>query len=225
MRLLRRVCSATDPPSERTYLAEVKYPSPDGFIVVMLDDVNTHWGGVALDDVFDPQRARNWTGWDKDCSRFLFAVVVQMRTRGLLTPSNQPSVHALTMTKKAVPAVHGKSGVRVRNAFDQASLSPSSSQADADGPRESTSTKPCSPAAGVNYKGALNERKPIMGKYSSVQVPGTPSNEPRFVSSIALFINNEAPQPFMTLHGAAEPNRKAAEQSAARAALNHLDST
>lgn len=217
-------CSASDPPSERTYLAEVKYPSPDGFIVVMLDHVNTHWGGVALDDVLDPQRARNWSGWDKDCSRFLFAVVVQMRTRGLLTPSNQPSVHALTMTKKAVPAVHGKSGVRVRNAFDQASLSPSSSQAHAH--REAATTSSASsPAAGANYKGALNERKPILGKYSSAQVPGTSSHEPRFVSSVDLFVNDKAPQPFMTLHGAAEPNRKAAEQSAAQAALKYLDRT
>ena len=209
----------TYPPSERTYLAEVKYPSPDGFVVATLDHVNTHWGGVALEDVLDPQRARNWSSWDKDRSRFLFAIVVQMRTRGLLTPCNQPSVHALTMTKKAVPAVPGKSGVRVRNAFDRASLSPSvSSQAHWEARSAST-------AVGANSKGALNERKPITAKYSSEQVPGTPSHDPRFVSSVALFINDKALQPFATLLGAAEPNRKAAEHSAAQAALDHLDRT
>ena len=214
----------TYPPMERTYLAEVNYPSPDGLVVATLENVNMHWGGVSLDDVLDPQRSRNWSGWDKDRSRFLFAVVVQMRIRGLLTPSNQPSVHALTMTKKAVPAVTGKSGVRVRNAFDQASLSPPRSQVDAQPEATAAATSTAaSPALGVNYKVALNERKPITVKYASEQVLGTASHNPQFVSSVALFSSDKATQPFVTIHGSAQSNVKAANQSAAQAAIEHLD--
>lgn len=201
------------PPEKRTCLAEVRYPSPDGMKAVLLEDVNTLWGDVRLDSVLDPARSRNWSSTDQERSRFLFATVVQMRRLGYLTASNQPSARALTATKAVVDPVIAQSRVRVRNAFSQSSL-PTSQAASS-----SSAPPPPSEDDATNYKVKLNEQKHVGVSYTSVQVVGTPSHAPRFVTTVTLTRLHGS----NALQGDEQATRKQAEQAAARAAWFFLD--
>ncbi|CAE7724864.1 unnamed protein product, partial [Symbiodinium sp. CCMP2456] len=70
------------PRQTRKFIKEVKYPSPDGFLKVTLEAVNSRWGDTKLEAVLDPNRSRKQE--DKDKRRFLYVVAIEMHERGLL---------------------------------------------------------------------------------------------------------------------------------------------
>jgi hypothetical protein len=79
----------------RTFLTRVTYPTRDGPEHVTLEEVDTHWGELTLEEALDRERCKKHNGKDKEKRRFLHVVAVQMRLRGHLTPQNRPSALAL----------------------------------------------------------------------------------------------------------------------------------
>jgi hypothetical protein len=91
------------PRQVRRLLVEVRHPSPDGLIVVTLEQVAQYWGSVNIAASLDPERCRNFSRSDIEKRRFLYVVAVLMAQRGFLTPQNQPSQRALLASKAATP--------------------------------------------------------------------------------------------------------------------------
>ena len=103
------------PSKVRRMLVEVRHPSPDGMVVVTLNDVNKYWGGVKITSVLDPVCLRTFIHKDLEKRYFLFVVAVFMAQRGYLTTQNQPSERALLESKAATPELRGPSTIKIKS--------------------------------------------------------------------------------------------------------------
>ena len=90
-------------PELRKVLCAVRFPTPDGYVTVLLDEVNEHWGDVTEEQVAGTQFASK-TRADFERCRFLYTVVVRMSQAGWLDASLDPSASALAGTRSAVDA-------------------------------------------------------------------------------------------------------------------------
>ena len=90
-------------PEQREVLCAVRFPTPDGYVTVHLNEVNAHWGEVTEEQVAGTQFASK-TRADFERCRFLYTVIVRMSQLGCLDASLNPSAGALAGTRSAVDA-------------------------------------------------------------------------------------------------------------------------
>ena len=90
-------------PELREVLCAVRFPTPDGYVTVHLNEVNTHWGEVTEEQVAGTQFASK-TRAEFERRRFLYTVIVRMSQLGCLDASLNPSAGALAGTRSAVDA-------------------------------------------------------------------------------------------------------------------------
>ena len=90
-------------PEQREVLCAVRFPTPDGYVTVHLDEVNAHWGEVTEEQVAGTQFASK-TRADFERRRFLYTVIVRMSQLECLDASLGPSAGALAGTRSAVDA-------------------------------------------------------------------------------------------------------------------------
>eukprot|EP00927_Polykrikos_kofoidii_P015842 TRINITY_DN17096_c0_g2_i1.p1 TRINITY_DN17096_c0_g2~~TRINITY_DN17096_c0_g2_i1.p1 ORF type:complete len:1092 (+),score=207.80 TRINITY_DN17096_c0_g2_i1:83-3358(+) len=238
------------PLEKRRQLASMTLPSPNGFFEVDAATVDKWWGKVGLDDVAEKSRMKNWNHEDKEVRRHAFVAAVELSRRGYLDANNQPTQQALHGTRKACAHWHMTPGARIGVKFDQRGLSGgNSASASADtfangglptgypiadisrlSPNQSSVDPPAAvvaaakataaslaPAATTNtaernFKGFLNEKFPGDVKYETV-----PDGDGGFRSTVRI------PGGGCFFSASASSTKKAAEQSAAEAALRALD--
>lgn len=94
----------------RKHLTRVRYPCPEGYFDVRLEDVDAHWGDHGVNDAIVPGRPLK-TAADKELHRFVYTVVVKMHAAGYLMADNQPSARAIAETKAAIE------GIRLEDEF------------------------------------------------------------------------------------------------------------
>eukprot|EP00747_Dinoflagellata_sp_TGD_P221049 gnl/TRDRNA2_/TRDRNA2_92948_c0_seq1.p1 gnl/TRDRNA2_/TRDRNA2_92948_c0~~gnl/TRDRNA2_/TRDRNA2_92948_c0_seq1.p1 ORF type:complete len:426 (-),score=59.54 gnl/TRDRNA2_/TRDRNA2_92948_c0_seq1:83-1276(-) len=235
------------PRQVRKYISKVAYPSPQGMQQVTLQDVNRHWGEVALDDVLDHERCRNMDARDKEQRRMLYVVVLKMHQKELLNNDNQPSAYALASTKLACPAFKMEPRINIRNAFQHDALTRDMPHAggypayfSATESRHSSqdflattilgNASPA-PSAGVgadshpavNFKSVLNEwalarqRRPANELIRYDTEGCSLGNASGFRSTVAILFLDRS------FVGEVRSTKKAAEQAAAEVALRQLN--
>ena len=91
--------SAGGSPQARAVLVRVRYPTPKGFKVISVEDVDAHWGDNAPEPLLPGKRAA-----DVEKRRFLYTVVVRMSQEGYLDAHNGPSAKALAAAGGAADA-------------------------------------------------------------------------------------------------------------------------
>ena len=103
-------------PELRKVLRAVRFPTPDGYVKVLLDNVNAHWGDVTEEQVAGTQFACKMPAEFERC-RFLYTVVVRMSQAGCLDASLDPSARALAGTRGAVDAQKLADELVLRDSF------------------------------------------------------------------------------------------------------------
>ena len=103
-------------PELRKVLREVRFPTPDGYVTVLLNEVNAHWGDVTEEQVAGTQFASKTRAEFERC-RFLYTVVVRMSQAGCLDASLDPSASALAGTRGAVDAQKLADELVLRDSF------------------------------------------------------------------------------------------------------------
>ena len=103
-------------PEQREVLCAVRFPTPDGYVTVHLDEVNAHWGEVTEEQVAGTQFASK-TRADFERCRFLYTVIVRMSKLGCLDASLNPSEGALADTRSAVDAQKLADQLVLRDSF------------------------------------------------------------------------------------------------------------
>jgi hypothetical protein len=105
-------------------IVSVRFPSPEGVVVICHKVVNQRWAGVEVNDLVGTERASKWTKYDQDKRRFAFVAVVDMARKGYLNKSNKPSADALHRSKhlysRAVSSTPGSPPVKLQNRWPSA---------------------------------------------------------------------------------------------------------
>jgi len=108
---------------KRKTIINVKYPSPNGEILITLDDINFVWGNHNIEEIVIPlERLRNLNGWEREKRRAAYAAVIHMRKSGWLTNENKPSLQAKNQTKLICPAYIISSKFKLKNQYEKDSL-------------------------------------------------------------------------------------------------------
>lgn len=230
--------SHSSAPQERRQLAEVRYPSPDGVVVVTAAEVAQHWKEVGLGDVLDPDRSKSMSSADKEKRRFLFSVAVRMHALGHLGSDNQPTGRALRDTKAAYDegrliderllglkvdafAKDSLTSAKGLLTLTSASAAPAAMEVEPSPSPQPKGLLPPPPQSSTNFKGELQElamkkwRKPSQ---ELLHFECERLAEQSFRASVALLQVEGGP----SFQGKACTGKKAAEQSAAEVALRFL---
>ena len=108
---------------KRKTIMNVKYPSPNGEILITLDGINNVWGNHNIEEIVIPlERLKNLNGWEREKRRAAYAVVLHMRKSGWLTNENKPSLQAKNQTKLICPVYITSSKFKLKNQYDKDSL-------------------------------------------------------------------------------------------------------
>eukprot|EP00930_Biecheleria_cincta_P023734 TRINITY_DN17092_c0_g1_i2.p1 TRINITY_DN17092_c0_g1~~TRINITY_DN17092_c0_g1_i2.p1 ORF type:complete len:747 (-),score=120.10 TRINITY_DN17092_c0_g1_i2:302-2542(-) len=205
------------PPQYQKTLVAVSVPSPDGFFEVQADTVDAWWKGVGLEDVAEQSRMRNWTAEDRELRRFMFVVAVILSQKSFLDEHNQPSADALHETRQRCKAWQMSPGVRIGVRYDPSGLKTSASSPQPTAAQASSRAMGTSQGAKYgmaedvnNYKGMLNQVTKDGCQFATTEVPGG------FQCTVHL------PGGRSFSSSGTKSKKKAAEQSAAEAALKAL---
>ena len=104
-------------------LLSISYPAPGGVAVIRRDDMLRYWGDVDFpNDIVDPARIRSLSKEDLEKRRFLFVVAVDMHHRRVLGPMNAPVARAVEEARTALggsstPSPHVLGSVLLRDVF------------------------------------------------------------------------------------------------------------
>jgi len=231
------------PRLERRIHRAVHYPSPAGYITVPRADVDAHWGTRSVEDALVP--GRPLSAQDQERHRFFYTVVVKMREAGHLTADNQPSAEARAETKAAIAAIPMPDEVTLRDLFAPDALDPPPlpriADAGAEGgggddlatPRPVAATlapgPPTSPPASLAQASINEDAKSRLGRKYPAQAASAsltyhteregPAHAPHFRATVRVVVGGELRE----FVGEWSSTRKAAEQSAAAAALRFID--
>jgi hypothetical protein len=108
---------------KRKTIINVKYPSPNGEILITLDGINFVWGNYNIEEIVIPlERLRNLNGWEREKRRAAYAAVIHMRKSGWLTNENKPSIQAKNQTKLICPVYITSSKFKLKNQYEKDSL-------------------------------------------------------------------------------------------------------
>ena len=88
---------------DQKVLAEVRFPTPDGWNYKTENDYKDFWAGVDMEDVLDAERVNRKTVSEKEEMCFVYVVVVELRQRGLLGNNNQPNMSVHFETRRMCP--------------------------------------------------------------------------------------------------------------------------
>eukprot|EP00929_Paragymnodinium_shiwhaense_P060647 TRINITY_DN30290_c0_g1_i1.p1 TRINITY_DN30290_c0_g1~~TRINITY_DN30290_c0_g1_i1.p1 ORF type:complete len:758 (-),score=131.82 TRINITY_DN30290_c0_g1_i1:157-2373(-) len=105
------------PEDEGGMLSGIKVPWPAGFKTVTCEEIDTHWGGVKMEDILDAGRLAKLVKKDRERRRALFVVAVRMRKAGVLDSNNNPTGMCLASARATCEVQARTPQIKMRNNF------------------------------------------------------------------------------------------------------------
>ena len=93
----------TNRPREQKVLSKIRFPTPLGWRSLEETDYKKFWYGVDLEKIFSADRVKKKSASDKEETRFVYLVVLELRQQGFLSSYNKPNSSIQFETRRNCP--------------------------------------------------------------------------------------------------------------------------